>query len=200
MTRIGVRVPAACVVFLAMAIPAAAQTSPRTEISAGYQFLTFDANDDNESMPVGWYADVAGNLTPTLGILFQVSGNYKTFDESISIGGGTLEAAADLKVHLFMGGVRVSARQNPAVVPYAQFLVGGANSSIELTTSSTIPGVPALSQEDSMTNFAIQLGGGMNFGWTENAGIRFGVDYLRAFADEDDVNAFRFHVGVVFSR
>ena len=131
MKRLLVRVTAACMVLLAVALPAAAQTSPRTEISAGYQFLSFDAGDDNESMPKGWYADVAGNLTPTLGIVFQVGGNYKTFEESISLGGGTFDASADLKVHLFLGGVRLSARGNSAIVPYAQFLVGGASSSIE---------------------------------------------------------------------
>jgi outer membrane autotransporter protein len=183
-----------------MAAPAAAQTSPRTEISGGYQFLTFDANGENESMPKGWYADVAGNLTPALGIVFQVGGNYKTFDESITVGGGTLAASADLKVHLFLGGVRVSARQNSALVPFAHVLVGGANSSVEVTTTSTIPGVPSFSQQDSATNFAIELGGGVNFGVGERTSLRFGVDYLRAFAEDDDVNAFRFHAGIVFGR
>jgi opacity protein-like surface antigen len=69
-----------------------------------------------------------------------------------------------------------------------------------VTTTSTIPGIPSFSQEDSATNFALEAGGGVNFGLTERTGIRFGVDYLRAFADDNDVNAFRFHAGVVFSR
>jgi opacity protein-like surface antigen len=187
------------VVFLAVAVPATAQTTPRTEISGGYQFLSFAVEgQDNESMPKGWYADVAGNLTPMIGVVFQVGGNYKTFNESITVGGLTLAASADLKVHLFLGGIRINARQNSAFVPYGQVLVGAANSSVDLT--GTIPGIPSFSQEESATNFTLELGGGVNFGLTDNTGIRFGVDYLRAFADEDDVNAFRFHVGVVIGR
>ena len=86
-------------------------------------------------------------------------------------------------------------------MPYGQFLVGAVNSSLELTASSTIPGVPGFSQEESVTNFALEVGGGVNFGFTENTAIRFGVDYLRVFVDEEEgINAFRFHVGVVFSR
>ena len=72
------------------------------------------------------------------------------------------------------------------------------HSSVDLT--GTIPGIPSFSQEESATNFTLELGGGVNFGLTDNTGVRFGVDYLRAFADEDDVNAFRFHVGVVIGR
>jgi opacity protein-like surface antigen len=187
------------VVFLAVAVPATAQTTPRTEISGGYQFLSFAVEgQDNESMPKGWYADVAGNLTPMIGVVFQVGGNYKTFNESITVGGLTLAASADLKVHLFLGGIRINARQNSAFVPYGQVLVGAANSSVDLT--GTIPGIPSFSQEESATNFTLELGGGVNFGLTDNTGVRFGVDYLRAFADGDDVNAFRFHVGVVIGR
>lgn len=197
--RMCMRVLSIGVVFLAVAVPATAQTTPRTEISGGYQFLSFAVEgQDNESMPKGWYADVAGNLTPMIGVVFQVGGNYKTFNESITVGGLTLAASADLKVHLFLGGIRINARQNSAFVPYGQVLVGAANSSVDLT--GTIPGIPSFSQEESATNFTLELGGGVNFGLTDNTGIRFGVDYLRAFADEDDVNAFRFHVGVVLKR
>jgi opacity protein-like surface antigen len=197
--RMWMRVLGLGVVMLGVAVPAVAQTTPRTEISGGYQFLTFSVEgDDNESMPKGWYADVAGNLTPMIGVVFQVGGNYKTFDESITVGGLTLAASADLKVHLFLGGIRINARQNSAFVPYGQVLVGAANSSVDLT--GTIPGIPSFSQEESATNFTLELGGGVNFGLTDNTGVRFGVDYLRAFADEDDVNAFRFHVGVVIGR
>jgi opacity protein-like surface antigen len=195
-----VRVLGLCLVALSVAIPVSAQTSPRTEISGGYQFLTFDVDEENESLPKGWYFDVAGNVTPTIGIVFQIGGNYKSFEESVTVGGGTFEAEADLKVHEFLGGVRLNARGNPRLVPYGQLLVGGINGSLELTTTSTIPGVPGFSTEDSGTNFALEVGGGVNFGLTESAGIRFGADYLRVFADDAGSNVFRFHAGIVFSR
>ena len=203
-----VRVLGFCLAALAVAIPVSAQTTPRTEISGGYQFLTFsvdedtslDGVDNSESLPKGWYVDVAGNLNPMIGIVFQVGGNYTTFAESSAIGGGTFTATADLDVYQFLGGVRLSARNNPKLVPYGQLLVGGINGSIELSTSSTIPGLPSFSEEDSTTNFALEVGGGVNFGVAENVGIRFGVDYLRVFAEDAGSNVFRFHAGLVVGR
>jgi hypothetical protein len=184
-----------------MAIPASAQTTPRTEISGGYQFVTFSVDEgDSESIPKGWYFDVAGNLNPMIGIVFQVGGNYKTFEESVTIGGGTFTAEADLKVHQFLGGLRLSARDNPRLVPFGQLLVGGINGALELTTTSTIPGIPAFSQEDSSTNFALLFGGGLTFGFTDTAGVRFGVDYLRIFEEDAGSNVFRFHVGLTVGR
>ena len=208
MPRLRVRVLGFCLAVLSVAIPVSAQTSPRTEISGGYQFLTFSVDEDeslsgvdnDESLPKGWYVDVAGNLNPMFGIVFQVGGNYKTFEESIAIGGGTFTATADLDVYQFLGGVRLSVRDNPKLMPYGQLLVGGINGSIEVSTSSTIPGLPSFSEEDSTTNFALEVGGGVNFGVAEKIGIRFGVDYIRVFAEDAGSNVFRFHAGVVISR
>jgi opacity protein-like surface antigen len=200
MHRLHVRVLGVCLAALSVAIPASAQTTPKTEISGGYQFVTFSVDDDSESLPKGWYFDVVGNLNPMIGVIFQVGGNYKTFEESVTIGGGTFTATADLKVHEFLGGIRLNARDNPKLVPYGQVLAGGINGSLELTTTSTIPGIPAFSQEDSSTNFAVVVGGGVNFGVTDNTGIRFGVDYLRVFEEDAGSNVFRFQVGLVFGR
>ena len=200
MQRLPGHVLGLCLAVLAVSVPVAAQTTPRTEISGGYQFVTFSVDEESESLPKGWYFDVAGNLTPMLGIVFQVGGNYKTFEESVTIGGGTFTATADLKVHEFLGGVRLNARNNPRLVPYGQLLVGGINGSIELTTTSTIPGVPAFSQEESETHFALVLGGGVTFGVAETVGLRFGVDYLRIFEEDAGSNVFSFKVGVVISR
>lgn len=200
MCRVHVRVLGLCLLVLSVGAPVRAQTTPRTEISGGYQFLTFSVDGDNESVPKGWYFDVAGNLSPVLGVVFQVGGNYKTFDESISIGGGTFTASADLKVHEFLGGLRLSERENAAFVPYGQLLVGGINGSVELTTSSTIPGVPAISQEESSTNFALVLGGGAHVAIGDNTAIRFGVDYLRIVAEDNGSNVFRFQLGLVLGR
>jgi opacity protein-like surface antigen len=200
MQRLPGRVLGLCLAVLAVAAPVAAQTTPRTEISGGYQFVTFSVDEESESLPKGWYFDVAGNVSPMLGIVFQVGGNYKTFEESVTLGGGTFTATADLKVHEFLGGVRLNARDNPRLVPYGQVLVGGINGSIELTATSTIPGVPGFSEDDSSTNFALVLGGGVNFGVSESVGIRFGVNYLRIFEEDAGSNVFGFHVGVVVGR
>lgn len=202
MHRSTVRILVLCLLAVATAVPVAAQSTPKVELSGGYQFLNFSLEGENESMPVGWYFDVAGNLTPMLGVVFQVGGNYKTVDESAAIGGISFSTSIDLKVHEFLGGVRTNFRSSRAVVPFGQFLVGGFNGSIKVSGSSAIPGQPPVtfSNEDSTTNFALQAGGGVNFGLTDSIGLRAGADYLRVFADDEGANLFRFHVGVVIGR
>ena len=202
MYRLPVRVLAVCVVVLGVAVPAVAQTAPKVELSGGYQFLNFSAAGRSESMGAGWYFDVAANLSPMLGILFQVGGNYKSFDQSVTVGGVTASASLDLKVHEFLGGVRVNARSNSAIVPFAQVLVGGINGSADVSASATLPGIPpiAFDQAVSGTDVGFEVGGGVNFGLTDAAGLRVGADYLHAFAKDSGANMFRFTVGVVIGR
>ena len=138
---------------------------------------------------------------PMIGIVFQVGGNYKTFDEALTIGGITAAASADLKVHEFLGGIRANLRSSRAVVPFGQFLVGAVNGSVKVSASATIPGQPPITfdDEDSTTNFALQAGGGVNFGLSDSIGLRAGADYLRVFAEDQGANLFRFHAGIVIS-
>jgi hypothetical protein len=203
MNRLLCRILGLCLAAIGVAVPASAQTVPKVELSGGYQFLTFAAEGESESMPAGWYFDVAGNLTPMLGIVFQIGGNYKTFEESVTVGGITATATADFKVHEFLGGVRLNLRRsNSPIVPFGQVLVGAINGSVDVTASTTIPGMPPIefSEEDSGTNFALELGGGVNFALTEAVGLRVGADYLRAFEEDAGANLFRFHVGIVIGR
>jgi hypothetical protein len=206
MQRLRVRALGTCLLVLTWALPAVAQTTPKTELSGGYQFLSFSIEGESESLPKGWYFDVAGNVSPMLGLVFQVGGNYKSIEESVTVGGFTFSADADVKIHEFLGGVRLNARSNPALVPFGQLLVGGVNSSAHVTTTSTIPGVPAIDTEESVTNFALQVGGGANFRF-DSLGIRVGAHYMRVFTEDDPavegdggVNAFVVQVGLVFGR
>ena len=202
MHRLLVRVLAFCLAVLGVGVPAFAQSTPRTELSGGYQFLNFSLEGENESMPKGWYFDVAGNLSPLFGVVFQVGGNYKNFEESFTIGGISSTAAADLKVHEFLGGVRVNARSRAALVPFVQVLAGGANGSVEVSSTTTLPGSAPIAFNDSAsgTNFALEIGGGVNFGLTGALGLRVGADYLRVFAEDNSPNLFRLSIGIVFGR
>ena len=202
MYRLHVRVLAFYLAAMGVAIPAFAQSAPRAELSGGYQFLNFSSDGENESMGKGWYFDVTGNLSPVLGIVFQVGGNYKSFEEFVTIGGITSTATANLKVHEFLGGLRLNARGNSALVPFAQVLVGGLNGSADVSASTTLPGQApiAFSQEDSTTNFGLELGGGVNFGLTDAVGLRVGLDYLRVFEEGGGANLFRFSAGITIGR
>ena len=196
------RILALCVTVGCAAVPAFAQSSSKAEISAGYQFLNFSVEGENESMSKGWYFDVAGNLSPMIGIVFQVGGNYKSFEESFSAGGITATSTVDLKVHEFLGGVRLNARSGAAVTPFAQVLVGGINGSIDVTASATGPGTPPISfsDSDSGTDLGLEIGGGVNFPLSDGVGLRVGADYLRIFEEDAGANLFRFTIGIVLGR
>jgi hypothetical protein len=165
--------------IIGLATPAAAQT-PKAEVSVGYNW--FGAKQSGESdwakFPKGWYADVAGNISDTLSLVGQVTGNYKTFeDDSTST------------LYSFMAGIRGSSPGR--VRGFGQVLLGGIRSSVD----------DVVFGESSETDFALQLGGGVNVLGSGNVGLRAGVDYIRVFTGEDiggDVNGFRFNVGVTF--
>jgi opacity protein-like surface antigen len=201
------------VAALGAARPAAAQ-APRIEVSGGYQFLNISADlesidtgdlpvrDVDQSLPTGWYIDLAGNLSRHFGVVFEAGGNYKSITESATFAGVTASATADLSVHEFMGGVRYNSRANPTVIPFGQFLIGAINGSAKVTASGSVVGSPgfSFSGEASGTDLALQAGGGMQLRLTDKFGIRVGADYLHILADEGGVNAFRFAAGVVLAR
>jgi hypothetical protein len=172
-----------CLIVIGVTRPAAAQDVPKGELSGGYQFFSGKGEGDDqewEKFPKGWYVDATGNLTNAIGIVGQVSGNYKHFDDDI-----------DFKIHTFMVGLRGSSPGR--VRGFGQVLVGGAN----FKASDNIETV-------SETDVAIQLGAGVNVMGSGNVGLRVGADYLRILSKDDgdlsggeDLNGLRFVVGVV---
>jgi Outer membrane protein beta-barrel domain len=169
-----------------IAAPAAAQTAT-TGLSAGYQFTrTPDLN-----LPPGWYVDVAGNVAPMFAVVGEVSGAYKS--ETIAVGTSSVDAT--VRLHTFMGGVRVAARTNPKVVPFGQVLLGAARLSGGVTASG--PATSVLAASDADTEFALQIGGGVNLMTSGNFGVRLGADYRRIFISDGGENEFRLVAGVV---
>jgi hypothetical protein len=175
----------ACLLCAAVAAPAAAQTA--TELSGGYQFTrTPDLN-----LPPGWYVDVAGHLAPMFAVVGEVSGAYKS--ETMAVGTSSVDAT--VRLHTFMGGVRVAARTNPKVIPFGQVLLGAARLSGGVTASG--PAVSVVAASDADTEFALQIGGGVNLLTSGNFGVRLGADYRRIFISGDGENEFRLVAGVV---
>ena len=177
---------ALCLMVVGFAAPAAAQDTPKAEVSVGYNWLTAKASGDEEweKFPKGWYADVAGNISDTLSIVGQVTGNYKTLEDE----------EFKLSIHTFMGGLRGSSPGR--VRGFGQVLVGGVSVKAE---------DELFDLEETETNFGLQLGGGVNVLGSGGVGLRVGLDYIRVFSKDDglvlggdDVNGFRFNVGVTF--
>jgi opacity protein-like surface antigen len=190
--RISVISALATLVF-AMPQPARAQNNAG-EFSAGWRVLHFE----EETFSRGWYADALGNLTDSLGVVGEVSGHYRTIDETRVVAGFPVNVVADLKIHSFMGGIRLSARQNPQIVAFGQALFGLVHGSASFEGSTTVGGRTfTVDESESDSDTAFELGGGVNVRMAENIGLRFAASYFRVI-EEGASNSVRFAVGVVF--
>jgi hypothetical protein len=167
---------------LVMSVPCFAQDVPPAELSFGYSFLQV-AGEDGESLPAGWYGEVAGNLGAAVALIGQVHGNYK----SIGIQGLNV----DVDVHTIGGGLRFLGRSRGAA-PFAQVLFGVARTDASSNVSGLLPFVVSESNRDPF----LQIGGGVNLMPGAPIGLRLGGDYLRVLNDEG-ANAFRFNLGIV---
>ena len=169
---------------LGLSSSASAQT-PKGEISAGYQVL----HALNDTLPVGWYVDLAGNMNRWFGIEGEVGGAYRIKSEAISIN-RTLDVTS--KLHTFMGGVCLSARINRRIILYHPVLIGGAHASMSTDTVG-------VTLSPSETKFALQPGIGVNLMVTDKIGLQVAADYRRVFLGEDRgvENESRFTIGIV---
>ena len=201
MTLARYRVLPILLLALGMALPVYAQDDRKAEVSIGYQLLTFndDELDVDETLSKGWYVDVAGNIGPLFAAVVQVGGSYKTWEETETFSGVTATATAKLKLHQFLGGVRVGPRRT-RVTPYAEFLVGGVNGSFDVSASVVSGGSTIFSTEesDSGTDFAMQFGGGVTVWLSQGIGIRGSVSVIRLQGEDDSANIVRTAGGVSF--
>ena len=191
MTRVRMSLVAVFAAFVMVLPQPALAQNDAGELSAGWRVL----NIEEETFLAGWYADVVGNITSTFGVVAEVAGHYKTFDETRSVGAIQVAVSADARVHTFMGGVRFSLPQNPRITPFVQALVGLAHGAVDAETSSNLGGT--LSFDESTSDAAIDLGGGVNIGLTDGMRLRLAGSYVRVL-EEDAGNGVRFAVGIVF--
>ena len=157
---------------------------PAAEISAGYSFIYDDSFKDYDlsgSFPIGWMVSANFNVTPAIGVVLDVSGNYKSDD----VTDGFDIASVSSSIYGFHGGFRFSARSG--VTPYIQALAGVSRGSV------SVIGIGV-----SATNFSIQPGVGLLFKLSKSVGVDVGGDYRLIFADGGSVNEFRLHAGVAF--
>lgn len=173
--RVGLMV---AVLAVAVSTPAMAQVTPSVEIGLGYAYLRDE--EIHESLPLGWYADIAGNLSDWLGLVAEVGGSYKTVHADIG------DFDIKFRVHTAMGGLRFSHRGDGANV-YLQVLAGAARGTVEV-----------IDESDSVTDFALQPGVGIELGTGGGIGLRVGGDYRRIFSEGDNASQWRATAAVVF--
>jgi opacity protein-like surface antigen len=179
--------------LLSIPHPARAQSNVN-EFSAGWRLLHFE----EETFSLGWYADVLRDLTDSLGVVGEVSGQYKTVDETRMVAGVPVNVSTDFRIHSFMGGIRFSAQQNPQFVPFGQALFGLVHGSASIEGSATVGGRTfTVDESESDNDAAFELGGGVNVRVTDNITLRFAASYFRVIED-DASNSLAVAVGAVF--
>jgi hypothetical protein len=154
--------------------PALAQDAPTVDLAGGYSFLNDQDLEDNLH---GWVASAAGNVNRWFAVVGEIGGNYKTID--------VLGTDVKFSVYSFMGGPRFMGRPGK-VAPFGQLLMGAVRGSVSV-----------LGESESVSDFALQPGGGVDFWLTQSFGIRIGGDYRRIFAEDEGSDEFRFYTGVV---
>lgn len=190
------------IALLAATLPASAQDAGRGDLSAGWRLLkatNVGIGGTSKTLPFGWYADGSFNVDDRFAIVGDLSGAYTSTDETVTALNTTVNSAASVNVHTFMGGLRYTLRDQPRLTPFGQVLFGLAHGSASLDESVTREGggTTSTSRSDSSNEFAFDIGGGVTFAATEQVALRVSTSYLRIGAD-DGGNGFRLGVGVVY--
>jgi hypothetical protein len=177
-------------VVIGFTSPAFAQGQPRTEIAGGHQWVW----TDGEARPAGWFGEAVVNISRPLAVVGQIDGDHHDVHETLSNAGLTFRLSGHTRIYTFLGGLRVSARPGPRVVPYAQVLFGATHVSIETTT--TVSGLEPVAFSMSQTEPVLQAGGGVTFALGRALGLRVGLDHRRVFIAGTSSGAWRVSTGL----
>jgi len=194
------------VVFLICNLAVFAQDAPKAEIFAGFSYANYELIPGTSSFSnpeetisgspsarlglFGWDASVAVNMNRWFSFATDFSGYYSgsststTTKETICLPSCTtttiVNTAARPKIHNFLFGPQFS---YPAgkIRPFAHFLLGGLHSEITRSESITggtgfIVGIPV--SVGSGIEFAMALGGGVDYSIKHNLAWRLESDYL----------------------
>ena len=144
--------------FLVLAVAAApARASAQTvDLAGGYSLLTYGSGCLSDcTTPKGWFGTLGVKLTPTLDVVADVSGAYK------SIG------SLSFSEHAYMFGPRLQwSRSTTPVRVYGQLTLGG------VTGRFAAGGV-----SDSTTLFAVAPGLGLDVRMDDRWAVRGGVNF-----------------------
>ena len=170
-------------------VPALAQ---RVDLAGGYSFarlINTDGADVNE--PTGWFGSIGVGISPMVAIVGELNGAYKTDAETIQ----SIRVEASHKAHSYLAGLRVMSPRGTVRV-FGQVLFGGETDHISASASA---GTFSSSQSDTVTNFAIQPGGGVDVKLSNAVGLRFGGSFRAVNGEGGWGKIAQFYSGLVFS-
>jgi hypothetical protein len=145
-----------------------AQDVEKANVFGGFSILTIEDSGARET-PLGWQAAVAGNVSNNFAVVGDFGGAYKDGN----------------KIHTYLGGVRVLARQEK-VTPFGHAMFGGSTASFGGTSESgfTMAYGGGLDVNTNNDKIAIRV---IQFDWTPT---KIGGEWVK--------NIMRFGFGIVF--
>lgn len=186
-----------------------AQGTPQVEVFAGYSYLRAKDSLSERINQNGWDVSAAANFNRSLGVVADFSNHYGSRSNVFAPIGSRGKGLT------FLFGPRYTYRTVPRLTPFAHALFGGIRAN-QLVPPATInlpgggiglvpgPGCTTLLCYQTVTSFAMALGGGLDVKATDRIWVRaFQVEYFRAnltnangtSAAQNDV---RISTGVVF--
>lgn len=169
-----------------------AQDKSKTEFAAGFSVDSIDVgridtgdptivvnNANNRETGLGFDTSVTGYFNRRFGIEGDVDGHYKRKNYTVTQTIGTVTGTANINTHIstynFMAGPHLRfATDNSKVTPFLHALLGANHSRVSATAFGT-------NIKDTETDFALKLGGGVDFDMTPRVGLRLGADYNPVF-------------------
>lgn len=161
------------------AVPGYAQTVNDWHVAAGISFMNASPGAEDGGTASGWLVGGGARVTPLIDVVGEVGGNYKSFEENV--------IDSTLSLVSVLAGPRIASRGSATFTPFGQLLIGMHRRSLDIEGVST-----------SATDFALQPGAGVDWFFQPNLGLRAGADYRRVFADDEGLDHWRFHVGIVY--
>jgi opacity protein-like surface antigen len=169
-----------------------AQNTRKVEVAAGFSVDSIDigpidtgdptitvTNANNRETGYGFDTSVTGFFNKSFGIEGDIDGHYKNKDFTVTQTVGTVTGTTTVNTRLstynFMAGPHVRfATADSKVTPFVHGLLGANHSRVSATAFGD-------NIRDSETDFALKLGGGVDFDVHKNVAIRLAADYNPVF-------------------
>ena len=162
------------VLIVFAAAPALAQEAPKAELFGGYEYLHFDGGGNCH----GGGANLAYNVKDWLGGVADLGVCKVT----------GLPSGVSANAFNYLFGPRVSYRSYGSLTPFAQVLFGGER------LGAGYSGVGSA----SANSFAMTLGGGADYKFTDHVSFRGQVEYLYTHFSGSGQNNARIEAGIVY--
>lgn len=189
-------------VLFSFAATLRAQEAPKAEVYGGYSFVNLGLLGGDRPNANGWNASVAVNLNPWFGLVTDFGGLYGISSSVTRVVPcrtppcpTQLVETLDGKVHTFLFGPRFTLRREK-FSPFVHVLLGGAR--LNVATTVFLPLLGPIRSSFSNLDFALALGGGVDYKFRDRWAWRIQTDYLQSGFLGRTQDNIRVSTGIVF--